>query len=80
MRALSDTQLDYVFIAVAANMGLSARAKEHLDLAVALNRHVIMVVTKLDTCTKDRLKQTLREVSRGRVTVDCLVAVVGAVW
>jgi GTPase len=65
MRALSDPQLDYVFIAVAANMGFSAHAKEHLDLAVALERHVIVVVTKLDTCTKERLKETLRQVGQG---------------
>eukprot|EP00045_Choanoeca_perplexa_P010702 m.110230 g.110230 ORF g.110230 m.110230 type:complete len:569 (-) comp15363_c0_seq1:121-1827(-) len=71
MRALSDPQLDYVFIAVAANMGFSARAKEHLTLAVALQRHVIVVVTKLDTCTKERLKETLREVLSAVKSPSC---------
>lgn len=53
---------DYCFLMVGANMGVTRMTKEHLGLALALKIPVIIVVTKVDMCPENVLKQTLSDI------------------
>lgn len=54
---------DYCFLMVGANMGVTRMTKEHLGLALALKIPVIVVVTKVDMCPDNVLKQTLSDIN-----------------
>jgi len=50
---------DFCLIVVGSNAGFIGMAKEHLGLALALNLPVMCVVTKIDMCPPNVLKETL---------------------
>ncbi|KJE94417.1 GTP binding protein 1 [Capsaspora owczarzaki ATCC 30864] len=50
---------DFAMLMVGANAGLIGMSKEHLGLALALNVPVIVVVTKIDMCPPNVLKETM---------------------
>ena len=57
---LTGNSLDYASLIVAANSGLvSDTAKEHLNIAVALNVPVFICLTKIDVSVPDQLKSTV---------------------
>ncbi|EDQ88618.1 uncharacterized protein MONBRDRAFT_26245 [Monosiga brevicollis MX1] len=71
MRALADPSLDYVVLVVAANHGMTPRAKEHLAVACALECRMIVLVTKIDQSSKVQLKATLTEIATAIKAPTC---------
>eukprot|EP00029_Vermamoeba_vermiformis_P003650 TRINITY_DN1418_c0_g1_i1.p1 TRINITY_DN1418_c0_g1~~TRINITY_DN1418_c0_g1_i1.p1 ORF type:complete len:688 (-),score=173.48 TRINITY_DN1418_c0_g1_i1:161-2224(-) len=55
---------DYCFLLVGSNMGVTRMTKEHLGLALALKIPVVIIVTKVDICPENVLKQTLEDIQR----------------
>jgi len=55
---------DYAMIVVGANMGVLRMTREHLGLALALKYPLIFVVTKVDMCPENILKQTVEDISK----------------
>jgi GTPase len=55
---------DYCFLLVGSNMGVTRMTKEHLGLALALKIPIIIIVTKIDICPENILKQTLDDIQR----------------
>lgn len=55
---------NYCLLMVAANNGLIGMSKEHLGLAVALNVPIMVVVTKIDICPPNILKQTITQITK----------------
>eukprot|EP00041_Stephanoeca_diplocostata_P035934 m.1286067 g.1286067 ORF g.1286067 m.1286067 type:complete len:346 (+) comp24780_c0_seq69:491-1528(+) len=54
----------FVMLLVGANAGVIGMAKEHLGLALALNKPVLVVVTKIDMCPPNVLASTLKLLHR----------------
>jgi len=61
---LLGTSPDYVMLMVAANNGLIGMSREHLGIALALNVPVLVVVTKIDICPPQILKQTIDQITK----------------
>jgi len=57
---LNGCTLDYVFLLVGANMGVSRMTKEHMGIALSLNIPLVILITKIDICPVDVLKNTIR--------------------
>jgi len=55
---------DYALIVVGANMGISKMTREHIQVAVALDIPLFVVVTKVDISPKKILEQTKKSLSR----------------
>ena len=55
---------NYCLLMVAANNGLIGMSKEHLGIALALNVPVMVVVTKIDICPPNILKETLTQITK----------------
>merc|ERR1719410_1545789 len=55
---------DYAFIVVGANMGISKMTREHIQVAVALDIPLFVVITKIDIAPKNVLDQTKKSLSR----------------
>jgi len=55
---------DFALIVVGANMGISKMTKEHIQVAVALDIPLFVVVTKIDISPKNVLEQTKKSLSR----------------
>lgn len=51
---------DFVMLMVGSNSGIVGMTKEHLGLALALNKPVFVVVTKIDMCPENVLAATLK--------------------
>lgn len=49
---------------VGANMGVSGMTKEHLGIALALRVPVFVVVTKIDMCPDNILKETMQQIKK----------------
>ena len=49
---------DYAMIIVGANMGISRMTKEHLGITLALKIPFFVVITKVDICPENILKET----------------------
>lgn len=49
---------------VGANMGVSMMTKEHLGISLALRVPVFVVVTKIDMCPENILKETLTQIKK----------------
>ena len=49
---------------VAANNGLVGMSKEHLGIALALNVPVMVVITKIDICPPNILKETITQITK----------------
>eukprot|EP00923_Selenidium_pygospionis_P045841 GHVN01079145.1.p1 GENE.GHVN01079145.1~~GHVN01079145.1.p1 ORF type:complete len:548 (+),score=90.42 GHVN01079145.1:501-2144(+) len=52
---------DYAMIVVGANMGVQMMTIEHIGIALGMQVPVFIVVTKIDTCPLNRLKETCNE-------------------
>ncbi|RPA95243.1 P-loop containing nucleoside triphosphate hydrolase protein [Choiromyces venosus 120613-1] len=61
---LLGTSPDYVMLMVAANNGLIGMSREHLGIALALNVPVLVVITKIDICPPQILKQTVDQITK----------------
>jgi GTPase len=57
-------QPDYTMLIVGSNMGLVGTTREHLGLSMALRIPVFVVVTKIDLCPPNILKETLDHLQR----------------
>ena len=55
---------NYCLLMVAANNGLIGMSKEHLGIALSLNVPVMVVITKIDICPPNILKQTITQLTR----------------
>ena len=55
---------DFCMLMVGANAGVIGMTKEHLGLALALSVPVFVVITKIDMCPDNVLKETLKLVIR----------------
>jgi len=55
---------DFAMLMVGANMGVSGMTKEHLGIALALRVPVYVVVTKIDICPENILKETLTQIKK----------------
>merc|ERR1712226_59862 len=55
---------DFCMLMVGSNAGVVGMTKEHLGLALALNVPVFVVVTKIDMCPENVLKDTLKLLQR----------------
>jgi len=55
---------DFALIVVGANMGISKMTREHIQVAVALDIPLFVVITKIDISPKKVLEQTKKNLSR----------------
>jgi GTP-binding protein 1 len=55
---------DYALLLVGANMGVTRMTREHLGLVVALRIPLVVVITKIDICPPNVLKQTIASITR----------------
>eukprot|EP01120_Amphizonella_sp_Union-15-10_P008282 TRINITY_DN294_c0_g1_i1.p1 TRINITY_DN294_c0_g1~~TRINITY_DN294_c0_g1_i1.p1 ORF type:complete len:644 (-),score=144.22 TRINITY_DN294_c0_g1_i1:45-1907(-) len=55
---------DYALLLIGSNMGVTRMTKEHLGLALALKIPVVVVITKVDLCPENILKQTLADINK----------------
>lgn len=55
---------DYSLILIGANMGITRMTKEHLGLSIALKIPIIIVITKIDICPENILKETIDNVHK----------------
>ncbi|KAJ5690163.1 GTP-binding protein 1 [Penicillium macrosclerotiorum] len=55
---------NYCLLMVAANNGLIGMSREHLGIALALNVPVMVIVTKIDICPPQILKETLSQLEK----------------
>ena len=55
---------DFTLLVVGANMGVQRMTKEHISIAVALSLPIAVVVTKVDICPPEVLKQTRQTLAR----------------
>jgi len=55
---------DYCLLLIGANMGVTRMTKEHLGIALALKIPVVVVITKIDMCPENVLKQTLTDIQK----------------
>jgi GTPase len=63
---------DYCLLLVGSNMGVTIMTKEHFGIAMGLKIPLLVVITKIDLCPENVLKQTLADVQyllkKGRKT------------
>lgn len=55
---------DFAMLMIGANMGVSGMTKEHLGISLALKVPVYVVITKIDMCPDNILKETLQQVKK----------------
>lgn len=55
---------DYSLIVVGSNMGVTRMTKEHIGLCIALKIPMIFIVTKIDICPENVLKETLDSINK----------------
>jgi len=55
---------DYSLIVIGANMGITRMTKEHLGLSIALKIPIIIIITKIDICPENILKETIDNVHK----------------
>jgi GTPase len=49
---------------VGANMGLTRMTKEHIGLSLALKLPLIIIITKIDLCPENKLKETVDSIHK----------------
>ena len=59
---LSLSAPDYTLVMVGANMGITHMTKEHIFACMALKIPFIIIITKIDLCPKNILKQTEKDI------------------
>eukprot|EP01119_Soliformovum_irregulare_P010658 TRINITY_DN2629_c0_g1_i2.p1 TRINITY_DN2629_c0_g1~~TRINITY_DN2629_c0_g1_i2.p1 ORF type:complete len:616 (+),score=190.10 TRINITY_DN2629_c0_g1_i2:176-2023(+) len=62
---------DFAMLMIGANMGVSGMTKEHLGLALALRVPVFIVVTKIDMCPENILKETMAQIKKVLKSPGC---------
>eukprot|EP01027_Heterolobosea_sp_BB2_P002054 GEZU01003092.1.p1 GENE.GEZU01003092.1~~GEZU01003092.1.p1 ORF type:complete len:585 (-),score=181.44 GEZU01003092.1:25-1779(-) len=55
---------DYSCVAIGANMGITRMTKEHIGLSLALKIPFFVVITKIDMCPENVLKETISTVHK----------------
>jgi GTPase len=55
---------DFAMLMVGANMGIVGMTKEHLGITLALRVPVYIVITKVDMCPENILKETLQSIKK----------------
>ena len=60
---MTGNQPDFCLLLVGANMGVTRMTREHLGLAVALRVPIIVVLTKIDMCPPNVLRQTIGQLT-----------------
>ena len=61
---LSGTSPDYAMIIVGANMGVQRMTIEHIGIAFYLKIPFYIIITKIDICPKNILKQTMANLNK----------------
>ncbi len=62
IRGLTGYYIDYVVIVVGANMGVNVMTHEHIKLAILFKIPHLVVITKIDMCPENILKETIDNV------------------
>jgi GTPase len=62
---------DFAMLMIGANMGVSGMTKEHLGISLALRVPVYIVVTKIDLCPENILKQTMIQIKKVLKSPGC---------
>jgi len=69
---------DYSLIVVGSNMGVTRMTKEHIGLSLALKLPIIVIITKIDICPENVLKETLDSINKilklpgvRKITISC---------
>jgi len=68
---MTSHQPDYAMLIVGSNMGLVGMTKEHLGITLALKVPVFVVVTKIDMCPENVMKDTLVQLKRMLKSPGC---------
>lgn len=55
---------DFVMLMVGSNMGVVGMTKEHLGISLALRVPVFVVITKIDMCPDNIMKETLSQIKK----------------
>eukprot|EP01112_Ceratiomyxa_fruticulosa_P022732 TRINITY_DN8428_c0_g2_i1.p1 TRINITY_DN8428_c0_g2~~TRINITY_DN8428_c0_g2_i1.p1 ORF type:complete len:786 (-),score=195.73 TRINITY_DN8428_c0_g2_i1:107-2464(-) len=55
---------DFAMLMIGANMGVVGMTKEHLGITLALRVPVFIVVTKIDMCPENILKETMADIKK----------------
>jgi len=55
---------DYSLVVVGSNMGITRMTKEHIGLCIALKIPMVFIVTKIDICPENVLKETLDSINK----------------
>ncbi len=63
IRGLLGQKIDYGLLVVAANDGITRTTKEHLGILLAMDLPVIIVVTKADMVSEEKLKSVISSIS-----------------
>lgn len=62
---------DFAMLMIGSNMGVSGMTKEHLGIALALRVPVFLVVTKIDMCPDNILKETMQQIKKVLKSPGC---------
>jgi len=62
---------DFAMLMIGANMGVSGMTKEHLGISLALRVPVFVVVTKIDMCPENIMKQTMGQIKKVLKSPGC---------
>jgi GTPase len=54
---------DYALVVIAADNGVNQTTKDHFKIAIAFNVPIIVVITKIDKCSEERVDDTRAEVN-----------------
>lgn len=63
VRGILGQRVDYVLLIVAIDDGVTPITKEHLGIALAMDIPLIIVVTKIDKMSNERVKEVIADVS-----------------
>ena len=64
LTGLTNEFLDYAMLTIAANNGINRIGKQHLLTAIMLKLKIFIVITKIDICPPNILKQTLKQLEK----------------
>ncbi len=76
IRGLLGQKIDYGLLVVAANDGVMRTTKEHLGILLAMDLPVIIVVTKIDMVSAERVEEVIGQISNLLKTVGRIPFVV----
>ena len=64
LRGVTGSFIDYTIIVIGSNMGISKMTKEHLGIAITLEKPILIILTKVDICPKHILKETKDKINK----------------